>query len=179
MTTAVLVIDVQQVFREGEHQAHDIEGVIERINAVTSEARSRCLPVIFVQHEAATGPLTRQSPSWRLADGLNVLPSDRLVHKKGSDSFHGTELERLARELGIREFVVCGIQSDFCVDSTVRRALALSFNVRLVEDAHTTLSNGVLSAAQISAHHTHTLCNLTSYAGRATACAAHSVFDST
>jgi nicotinamidase-related amidase len=64
---------------------------------------------------------------------------------------------------GIDTLVVCGMQSDFCVDSTVRRALGLGYPVVLVSDAHTTMDNGVLTATQIVAHHNQTLSNLDSY----------------
>ena len=43
------------------------------------------------------------------------------------------------------------------MDCTVRRALALGYLVVLVSVAHSTVDNGVLSAAEISAHHNTTL----------------------
>jgi nicotinamidase-related amidase len=48
-----------------------------------------------------------------------------------------------------------------------RRALALGYEVVLVADAHSTVDNGVLSAAQIIAHHNTTLSNITSFGPRA------------
>ncbi len=68
--------------------------------------------------------------------------------------------------------IVCGLQSDYCVDTTTRRALALGYPVTLVADGHTTLDNAVLTAAQISAHHNVTLSNIFSFGPRATAVAA-------
>lgn len=62
--------------------------------------------------------------------------------------------------------VVCGFQSEFCVDTTTRRALALGYPVTLVADGHSTTDNGVLSAAQISAHHNATLTNIVSFGPR-------------
>jgi len=53
------------------------------------------------------------------------------------------------------------------VDTTVRRALGLGYGVVLVADAHSTVDNGVLSAAQIIAHHNATLSNITSFGPRA------------
>jgi hypothetical protein len=55
------------------------------------------------------------------------------------------------------------------VDTTTRRALALGYPVTLVSDAHTTLDNGTLTAAQISAHHNETLANIASFGPRAVA----------
>jgi nicotinamidase-related amidase len=59
--------------------------------------------------------------------------------------------------------IACGLQSEFCVDSTVRRALALGYPVTLVADGHSTLDSGGLTAAQITAHHNTTLANMQSF----------------
>lgn len=71
--------------------------------------------------------------------------------------------------------VICGLQSEFCVDTTTRRALALGYPVTLVSDGHSTMDNGVLSAAQISAHHNETLVNITSFGPRVRAMPASDV----
>jgi nicotinamidase-related amidase len=55
MNTALLVIDAQQALREGDDAAHDCAGPIPRINCVAQRARAAGAPVIFIQHEAASG----------------------------------------------------------------------------------------------------------------------------
>jgi nicotinamidase-related amidase len=128
------------------------------------------MPVVLIQHEERSeGPMAFGSPGWQLAAALDARPGDLRVRKQTSDSFHETALHPLLQERGITKLIVCGLQSDFCVDSTVRRALALGYEVVLVSDAHSTMDNGVLSAAQISAHHNVTLANITSFGRRVTA----------
>ena len=173
--TAILVIDVQQALCSGEYKAFESERVIENINAVTRKARSAGAPVVMIQHESPGGPLDFGTDGWRLADGLEVLPTDILLRKKATDSFHQTELHHLLQERGIKDLVICGLQSEFCVDTTTRRALALGYPVVLVADGHSTLSNSVLSAAQISAHHNETLANISSFGPRARAVTASQV----
>ena len=51
------------------------------------------------------------------------------------------------------------MQTEFCVDTTVRAASSRGFDVVLVADGHTT-GDTALSAAQIIAHHNATLANL-------------------
>lgn len=165
--SALIVIDVQSALCTGPLWVHEAEAVIRRINGLARRARSAGVPVVWVQHQSADGPLAWGSPGWQWAPGLGVQASDQVQAKSHSDAFQRTELADSLHRQGIDHLVVCGMQSDFCVDSTVRRALALGFPVTLVEDAHTTVDNAVLKAAQITAHHTATLCSLTSYGVRA------------
>jgi nicotinamidase-related amidase len=166
MTTALLIIDVQRALCTGEEAAFDIDRVIDKINAVGTKARTTGAPVILVQHEEDSGSLQFATEGWQLAEGLVALPEDLRVRKTTPDSFHQTELNPRLQELGFTQLVICGLQSDFCIDTTVRRALSLGYDVILVADAHSTVDNGVLSAAQITAHHNTTLAHMTSFASR-------------
>ncbi len=168
MKTALLIIDVQHALCTGEEAAFDIERVIERVNAVATKARASGAPVILIQHEEDGGPLQFGISGWHLAEGLETLPGDLRVRKTACDSFHQTDLHRLLQEREITNLVICGLQSEFCVDATVRRALALGYPVLLVADGHSTIDNGVLSAAQITAHHNTTLAHMTSFGPRVT-----------
>jgi nicotinamidase-related amidase len=170
MDTAVLIIDVQQGLCEGEGAAFDCEGTIARINVVTGKARAAGAPVVFIQHEAA-GYLDHGSAQWQLADGLEVKPTDIKVRKTTPDSFLRTNLEAVLTQHGIKSVVVCGMHSEFCVDTTTRRALALGIPVVLVADAHTSAGNAAISAQQVIAHHNATLTNITSFGPRVRAIA--------
>lgn len=168
MTTALLIIDIQHALCQGDEAAFDIDRVIDRINSVSAKARAAGLPVVLVQHEENEGPLQFDSEGWQLAGGLVTQAADLRVRKTATDAFHRTELHALLQQRGVDHLIVCGVQSEFCVDSSVRGALALGYAVSLVADAHSTIDNSVLSAAQISAHHTATLANVSSYAQRVT-----------
>lgn len=168
MSTALLIIDVQQALCYGEYAAFEAERVIGCINLVSRKARTAGAPVVVIQHESHGGPLDYRTDGWRLADGLDTLSTDLLVRKTATDSFHNTELQSVLQARGVTRLVICGLQSEFCVDTTTRRALALGYPVTLVSDAHSTQNNSVLSAAQISAHHNETLANITSFGPRVT-----------
>jgi len=47
--------------------------------------------------------------------------------------------------------------TEYCVDTTCRRATSLGYDVTLAGDAHLTRDNGVLIAANIIAHHNFVL----------------------
>jgi nicotinamidase-related amidase len=169
MKPALLIIDVQNALCTGEWAAFDIERVVERINDVAAKARAIGVPVVLIQHEEEAGPLQFGSEGWQLDARLTTRPEDITVRKTATDSFHRTGLQDLLQSRGVSHLVVCGLQSEFCVDSTVRGALARGYPVTLVADGHSTSDNGILSAAQIAAHHTATLANIGSFGPRVTA----------
>lgn len=171
MKTAVLVIDVQQGLCEGPEAAYDCAGTIARINRVTRRARAAGAPVIFVQHESTDGYLEHGSRAWQLADGLEALPGDLRVRKTTPDSFLRTGLAEVLAQRGIGQVTVCGMHTEFCVDTTTRSALALGYPVILVSDAHTSAGNDAISAEQVIAHHNATLTNIDSFGPRARAVA--------
>lgn len=175
MKTAVLVIDVQQGLCEGPDAAHDCAGTIARINHVMRTARAAGAPVIFVQHESSDGYLEHGSAGWQLADGLEAQPDDIRVRKTTPDSFLRTDLADVLTRHGIEELTVCGMHTEFCVDTTVRRALALGYPVILVSDAHTSAGNDAIPAERVIAHHNATLTNIESFGPRAQAVASRNI----
>ncbi len=166
MKTALLVIDMQQGLCEGEGRAYATDEVIARINHVAARHREADAPVVFIQHESTSGYLEHGTPEWQLALGLEVQPGDLRVRKKTPDAFLNTDLEALLKARGVEELVVCGMHTEFCVDTTTRRALALGYPVVLVADAHTSAGNAVLTAPQVIAHHNATLINISSFGPR-------------
>lgn len=167
--TALLIIDVQQALCFGEVPAFAALDVISNLNTVATRVRAAEQLVVLIQHEAATGTLARDSLGWQFADGLDVKPTDIVLAKRATDSFHQTELLALLQQHEVKQLIIGGLQSEFCVDTTTRRALALGFPLQLIADGHTTVDNPVLSAALIRRHHNETLANIGSFGPRARA----------
>ena len=85
-----------------------------------------------------------------------------MIPKNTGSAFVGTPLERLLRERGQENLVIAGVITNNTVETTVRHAGALGFQVLLVEDACFTFArrdwSGVLRAAEEV--HAMTLANL-------------------
>ena len=154
---ALLVIDMQKgVYADEDGTVHAGAALVTTINGSIGAARAAGCPVVFVQHEAEW--LTAGSPQWELVDGLDAGDeNDLFARKRHGSAFHDTGLEQALRSTAVDELVVCGLQSEFCVDSTVRHAYALGFPVTLVADAHSTWDSASLTAAQIIEHHNRVL----------------------
>ncbi|MCP5281401.1 MAG: cysteine hydrolase [Rhodoferax sp.] len=170
MRSALLVIDVQRALCEGEQASHAAQQTVERINQAAAAARAAGAVVVYIQHETATGPFARGSDSWQLAADLARQPGDPVVHKTTPDAFQQTGLQALLDSLGVTELVICGMQTEFCVDTTTRRAAALGYPVVLLSDGHSTNDKPHMAAVDIIRHHNHTLPNITSFGPVIRAC---------
>lgn len=153
MSTALLIIDVQQELCFGSEAGYAIDSVIANINALSAQARAAGAPVVLIQHEEPGSPLTVGAPGWQLADGLATDAADLKVRKTTGNSFHNTDLHALLAARGVDRVVACGLQTDHCVDATVRGAAALGYDVVLAADAHTTYDDGQGAAARAIAAH--------------------------
>lgn len=166
MKSALIIIDVQRRLFDDEPRPYEADAVVERINVLARRARASMAPVVFVQHESAQGALIHGSEGWQLERGLAVETGDLFIRKTTPDSFLRTGLGEELAARGVGRLVICGYASEFCVDTTVRRAAALGFPVTIAADAHTTHDKEHASGRQIREHHNATLSNVTSFGPR-------------
>ncbi|MVV46759.1 cysteine hydrolase [Pseudomonas sp. PB120] len=165
MTTALLIIDVQRALCTGEYECFEINRVIENINGLSARARDAGVPVIFIQHEEGD-LLQHGSKGWQLADGLETSPEDLRVRKTAPDAFYQTSLRQVLQKQEVERLVICGLQTDYCVNATVRQALSLGYDVVLARDAHSTVDNGNITAEDIISEHNKDLAHLTGSVAR-------------
>jgi nicotinamidase-related amidase len=163
MKSALLVIDVQRGLFDKHPRPYEADVVVDRINALAARARDAGVPVVFVHHESEGGQLDYGSESWKLEQRLRFQPGDITLRKTTPDSFLRTDLSALLAHWETTQVVICGYASEFCVDTTVRRAASLGFAVVIAADAHTTHDKPHASAATIRAHHNATLSAIESF----------------
>jgi hypothetical protein len=77
--------------------------------------------------------------------------------KRYCSAFQDTDLLEKLKAAGVEEVVIGGMQTEFCVDTAVRGAFERGLGVTLITDGHTTFDTPAIEAAQIIAHHNHTL----------------------
>ncbi|WP_438448721.1 cysteine hydrolase family protein [Gorillibacterium sp. sgz5001074] len=156
--TALLIIDVQNALFLPEYGLYQGETLLSRLQTLIRQARETDTPVIYVQHTEPEGEFAPEAPTWEIHEAIRPLPSDPIVRKTSWDSFHQTELQQVLEERGIRKLVIAGMQTEFCLDTTVRRAYSLGYTQNvLVQDAHSTFDTEALPAERIIGHHNRTL----------------------
>lgn len=157
---AMVIIDVQNAIlgpadtprRVKNHTA--LDEVVARIATLISRARNLGIPVLFVRHDGPSGHrLEAGTPGWEIRPEIAPLAGEPVIHKSSCDSFFETTLTRELESRQIDKLIVAGCMTQFCVDTTVRRAVSLGYDVTLVSDGHMTADFGGLAYEQIVAHH--------------------------
>lgn len=166
MTTALLIIDVQQALCSGEYECLEIKRVIDTINDLSARARKAGVTVVLIQHEEEGELFKYGAPGWQLAEGLHTSSEDHRVRKTTGDSFYQTNLQKLLPVQDFERLVICGLQTDYCVNATLRQAHQLGYDVVLAADAHSTVDNGNAKAEDIIAEHNKDWADLSSSVSR-------------
>ena len=133
-------------------------GVLSKIKTLLTKARASGTPVIYIQHDGPRGhPLETHTKGWEIHPSIKPLDTESVVRKRESDSFFETTLEQELEKRGITRLIILGGMTEYCVDTTCRRATSLGYDVMLARDAHLTRENVVLTAGNIIAHHNFVL----------------------
>ena len=141
MTSALVVIDVQESFRRRPTwQVVSNPDIADDVQRLVDAARAAGDLVVWVLHaEPGTGSVFDPAGGLvRLVDGLVPLDGEPILTKTSRNAFTTTNLAQLLTERGIRELVVCGIQTEQCCETTARVAADLGYDVTFVVDATAT-----------------------------------------
>jgi nicotinamidase-related amidase len=158
MTTALVIIDMQEGMFTDTVAPHRGDEVLARCADLLTRARAAGTPVFHVQHDGPAGdPLQKGTPGFPHHRDVAPKAGEPVVVKRNISAFHGTDFDAQLKKQGIDRLVVAGMQSDYCVDTTCRAAKALGYSIVLADDAHTTFDTKVLPAERIVAHHNATL----------------------
>ena len=154
MTTALLMIDIQQGMWMEEKPPHNDQAFLKKASALLEKARAAKIPVIHIRHDGGEGdPLHEGQEGFAIRPEVAPKGGEKIVTKYHCSSFRDTGLDAELKKLGVKKLVIAGMQTDFCVDTACRVAHGLGYDVTLAEDAHTTLDNPTMNAADTIAYH--------------------------
>ena len=156
--TALLVIDMQVCNFEDSAPVYLSGDLLAKVEKLIIKARTSGVPVIYIQHCGPKGAIDEiGTPGWEIHPAIAPAEGDVVIHKCHPDAFQDTDLHTILESRDIGNLVITGIQTEYCVDTTCRRAYSLGYHVTLVRDAHSTWDTDHYAAAEIIAHHNEVL----------------------
>ncbi|OBQ81664.1 MULTISPECIES: isochorismatase family protein [unclassified Mesorhizobium] len=152
----LIVIDLQTGMFDGRFDPpiHDADVIAERARKLIDWARKTGRKVAFVRHDGPAGdPLAPGASGWPVWPQLGQAAGEPTFGKSVGNAFSNADLGQWVAGQGVRDVVLIGAQSDFCVAATVKGALAQGLGVTVVSDAHSTLDSEEEKAPDIIIRH--------------------------
>ncbi len=160
-STALVVIDLQKGIASREIEPYDAPTVIANAARLAEAFRKNKMPVFLVHVVSSEAdrlnPISdEQMPArpqpmpkdWSdFVPELNKSETDVIITKRQWGAFYGTELELQLRRRKIDTIVLCGIATNYGVESTARFAYEYGFQQIFAEDAISSMSKEMHDAS--------------------------------
>ncbi|MBL4595442.1 MAG: cysteine hydrolase [Robiginitomaculum sp.] len=155
----LVFVDWQQGFADLEYWGGGRNNPLAEQNAVQllRHWRHQQWPVVHIRHDSTdpNSKLHPNQPGNALEAFANPLAGEPLYAKNVNSAFIGTDLETDLRAQNISKLVFCGISTDHCVNTSVRMAANLGFEVRVAADACYTFDRTDALGRQLDAQTIH------------------------
>ena len=147
--TALLVVDVQSALIEsGPFRAMETIG---NIRDLIESARGSGTEIIYIRHDSGKTGFTAVFKGYEIHEALAPKAGEHIFDKRFNSAFLGTDLHGHLQDKGIKNIILTGLRTEYCVDATCKAAFERGYLVYVPKGAHTTFDNGPFSAAQLIA----------------------------
>lgn len=153
--TTIVVIDLQRGILQLPGDPYPTATVVANCARLLTQGRQVGIRPVLVHvgfapdgadrlHTTADEPARMPAsvpPDWtELIPELDRQPDDIVIFKRQWGAFYGTELDLQLRRRGIDTMILCGIATEFGVESTARDAYERGYEQVFAEDAMTARS---------------------------------------
>ncbi len=145
MKTALIIIDVQNILVETGFQS---DKMMDKISFLQHQARSKGVEIIYIQH--IENPEDSALEDWQLSPLLNRKSDEKVFQKKYNSIFKETDLKDYLDKEDIGRLVLCGMQTEYCVDASVKVGFEFDYKLVIPEGAFTTFDGEDASAEKIN-----------------------------
>jgi nicotinamidase-related amidase len=140
MKTALIVIDVQESFRQRPYfSSTHLTAYLEAQNLLIEKFKLNNLPIVRVFHvagpEQESNPFAHASGQIKPLQGLADFDAAHTVTKSRHSALVGTGLDVWLTQQGIGQLVISGIRTEQCCETTARHASDLGWQVDYALDA--------------------------------------------
>ena len=143
----LLVIDVQNALICDE--LYKCDSFIKNVDKLIREARKNNVEVIYIQHDAGKGTgFSQGDEGFEIANKIKPLEREKSFIKTINTSFSNKDFAKYLEQSGDKELVIVGLQTEFCIDATIKSAFERGYKVYVPIGANSTFDNKYMSAKE-------------------------------
>lgn len=141
----LLVVDTQKLIMNND--LYEFQTLVYRIKTLIDKARNNEIEVIYIRHDDGAGKeLTKGTPGYEIYEEFQPMPNERVFDKNGNSAFKDTGLLDYLHEKGEDTIVIVGLQTDYCIDATVKCGFEHGFKMIVPANTNSTIDNAYMTA---------------------------------
>ncbi len=136
----LLVIDIQKGITDDELYAYDT--FMDRTVQLIDAARKNHVEVVYVQHDDGPGSgFSAGDQAFEIADQVAPEAGEKIFVKTASSSFTNKDFAAYMEKQEDKRLMIIGLQTNYCIDATVRSAFERGFQIIIPEGTNSTFDN--------------------------------------
>ena len=143
----LLVVDTQKLITN--ERLYQFETFVSHEKELIKKAREKGIEVIYVRHDDGPGEeLTKGTEGYEIYGEFRPMQEEKIFDKQVNSAFRGTGLLEYLKGKGEQDIIVTGLQTDYCIDATVKCGFEHGFHVIVPATVNTTVDNVFMTAEQ-------------------------------
>ena len=148
----LIVIDMQKALMDDE--LYDLHGLTENVMKIIGTARENRVEVIYVQHDAGPGTgFSVGDEAFEIADEVAPRTGEKVFVKTINSCFGNKDFTAYLEAAKDDTLMIVGLQTNFCIDATVKSAFERGYDVIVPEGAHSTFDNPYMTGETTCAYY--------------------------
>ena len=149
----LLVVDMQKALTEDE-ELYDAEAFMDRNIRLIDAARKNDVEVIFVQHDAGEGSgFSAGDEDFEIDPRVAPKEGEKVFVKTINSCFGNQEFKAYMEQQEDKRLMVIGLQTNYCIDATVKSAFERGFEVIVPEGTNSTFDNDYMTGETTVAYY--------------------------
>ena len=148
----LIVIDMQKALMDDE--LYNRDGLLKNVAALIDAARANGVEVIYVQHDAGPGTgFSVGDEAFEIADEVAPRTGEKVFVKTINSCFGSKDFTAYLEAAKDETLMIVGLQTNFCIDATVKSAFERGYDVIVPEGAHSTFDNPYMTGETTCAYY--------------------------
>ena len=140
----LIVIDMQKALMD--EALYNLNGILKNVPQLIQTARENGVEVVFVQHDAGAGSgFSVGDEAFEIADAVAPKTGEKRFVKTASSAFTNKDFAKYLEEAKDNTLMIVGLQTNFCIDATVKSAFERGYDVILPEGTNSTFDNDYMT----------------------------------
>ena len=149
----LLVVDMQKALTE-DGELYDAEAFMDRNIRLIEAARKNNVEVIFVQHDAGEGSgFSVGDEDFEIDPRVAPKDGEKVFVKTINSCFGNTDFKAYMEQQEDRRLMIVGLQTNYCIDATVKSAFERGFDVIVPEGTNSTFDNNYMTGETTVAYY--------------------------